>query len=110
MFCVPSMTSATAHQQRIALTGIGLTAPNGNSLREYREALLGGKSGVRDYEIRYVGKTLAGICDFDELRYQRKKEVRRGTRAGSIGIYCAQEAVADSGINWANIDRERVGV
>jgi 3-oxoacyl-[acyl-carrier-protein] synthase II len=104
------MTSTAADHQRIVLTGIGLTAPNGNSLREYREALLGGKSGVQNYEIRYVGKTLAGVCDFDELRYQRKKEVRRGTRAGGIGIYCAQEAVADSGLDWANVDRERVGV
>ena len=33
-----------------------------------------------------------------------------GTRAGSIGIYCANEAIADSGIEWDQIDRERVGV
>ena len=102
--------SPTAENQRIVLTGIGLTAPNGNTLPEFRDALLNGRSGVRKYEIRYVGETLAGICDFDELKYQKKKEVRRGTRAGSIGIYCAQEAVADSGLDWPNIDRERVGV
>ena len=84
--------------------------PNGNSLPEFRGALLSGRSGVRKYEIRYVGDTLAGICDFDELKYQKRKEVRRGTRAGSIGIYCAQEAIADSGLDWANLDCERVGV
>jgi len=96
--------------QRIVITGIGLTAPNGNTLADYRAALLAGKSGVRKYEIRYVGETLAGVCDFDDLKYQKRKEVRRGTRAGGIGIYCAQEAVADSGLDWANLDRERVGV
>jgi 3-oxoacyl-[acyl-carrier-protein] synthase II len=104
------MVANAAESHRIVLTGIGLSAPNGNSLPEFREALLNGRSGVQKYEIRYVGNTLAGICDFDELKYQKRKEVRRGTRAGSIGIYCAQEAVADSGINWPNIDRERVGV
>ena len=104
------MTSTLDDHQRIVITGIGLTAPNGNSLPEFRDALLNGRSGVQKYDIRYVGETLAGICDFDELRYQKKKEVRRGTRAGSIGIYCAQEAVADSGLDWANIDRERVGI
>lgn len=104
------MTIAPDEQDRIVLTGIGLTAPNGDSLAEYRQALLDGRSGVREYEIRYVGKTLAGVCNFDELRYQKRKEVRRGTRAGSIGIYCAQEAVADAGLDWANLDRERVGV
>ncbi|REJ68979.1 MAG: beta-ketoacyl-[acyl-carrier-protein] synthase family protein [Planctomycetota bacterium] len=96
--------------QRIVITGIGLTAPNGNSLSEYRAALLAGQSGVQPYEIRYVGKTLAGICDFDELKYQRKKDLRRGTRAGSIGIYCAREAVADSGLDWDNVDPAQVGI
>ncbi len=92
------------------MTGIGLTAPNGNNLTEYREALLSRKSGVTNYEIRYFGKTLAGICHYDELRYQKRKEVRRGTRAGSIAIYCAREAVVDSGIDWENTDTSRVGV
>jgi 3-oxoacyl-[acyl-carrier-protein] synthase II len=104
------MISTVAEDGRIVITGIGLTAPNGNTLSEYREALLAGRSGVQDYEIRYVGKTLAGVCDFDELRYQKRKVLRRGTRAGSIGIYCAQEAVADSGLDWENVDRSRVGV
>ncbi len=96
--------------QRIVITGIGLTAPNGNDWPEYREALLNGRSGVSPYEIRYVGKTLAGICDFDEQRYQKRKEVRRGTRAGSIGIYCAREAVQHAGVDWEKVDKSRVGV
>jgi 3-oxoacyl-[acyl-carrier-protein] synthase II len=104
------MDSTLPDSQRIVLTGIGLTAPNGNSLPEFRDALLAGRSGVRKYTIRYVGDTLAGICDFDELKYQKRKDVRRGTRAGSIGIYCAQEAVADAGLDWPNVVRERVGV
>src|SRR5688572_211913 len=104
------MNSTAEDHQRIVITGIGLTAPNGNSLSEFRDALLTGRSGVRKYEIRYVGETLAGICDFDELRYQGRKDVRRGTRAGSIGIYCAREAVADSGVDWETINREQVGV
>jgi 3-oxoacyl-[acyl-carrier-protein] synthase II len=104
------MVHAAAESQRIVITGIGLTAPNGNSLSEFRDALLNARSGVKPYDIRYVGPTLAGICDFDELKYQKRKEVRRGTRAGSIGIYCAQEAVSDSGLDWSNLDRERVGV
>ena len=95
---------------RIVITGVGLTSPNGNTLGEYRQALLTGRSGVQPYEIRYVGKTLAGICNFDELRYQSRRNVRRGTRAGSIGIYCANEAIADAGLDWPNIDPQRVGV
>ena len=57
-----------------------------------------------------MGQVLAGVCRFDELRYQRKKDLRRGTRAGSISIYCAQEAVKDSGLDWATLPKDRVGV
>lgn len=96
--------------QRIVITGIGLTAPNGNSLSEFRESLLNGKSGVQDYEIRYFGKTFAGVCDFDERKHQTRKDRRRGTRAASAGIYCANEAVIDSGIDWENTDKSRVGI
>jgi 3-oxoacyl-[acyl-carrier-protein] synthase II len=96
--------------QRIVITGVGLTAPNGNSLGEFRDSLLACRSGVAPYEIRYVGQTLAGICHFDELKYQKKKDVRRGTRAGSVGIYCAREALADAGVDWPNTDKAQVGV
>ena len=97
-------------QDRIVITGIGLTSPNGNSLAEFRQNLLDGKSGVVNYETRYIGPVLAGVCNFDELRYQKKKDIRRGTRAGSIAVYCANEAVRDSGLNWPSVARDRVGV
>ncbi|MFM9709692.1 beta-ketoacyl synthase N-terminal-like domain-containing protein, partial [Streptomyces galilaeus] len=57
-----------------------------------------------------MGPVLAGVCNFDELRYQKRKEVRRGTRAGSISIYCAREAIQDSGLDWAQVPKDRVGV
>jgi 3-oxoacyl-[acyl-carrier-protein] synthase II len=104
------MIRSVQDDERIVITGVGLTAPNGDSLSEFRAALLAGRSGVEPYNIRYVGDTLAGVCHFDELRYQNRKDLRRGTRAGSIGIYCAREAVADSGVDWENINREQVGV
>jgi 3-oxoacyl-[acyl-carrier-protein] synthase II len=95
---------------RIVITGIGLTAPNGNNLIEFRQNLLNGVSGVKEYETRYMGKVLAGVCDFDELKYQKKKERRRGTRVGSVSIYCSREAFSDANIDLESIDRSRVGV
>ena len=95
---------------RVVITGVGLTTPNGDDLAEFRSSLLRGVSGVVPWNIRYVGDTLAGVCDFDALRYQKKKELRRGTRAGSISIYCANEALRDAGIELASVDRSRVGV
>lgn len=95
---------------RIVITGVGLAAPNGNSLDEYRRNVLSGVAGIRRIEMRYMGQVLAGKCDFDVLRYQRRKEARVGTRAGSISIYCAREALADAGIDWEAADKERAGI
>ncbi len=104
------MIRSAQDEHRIVITGLGLTAPNGDNLADYRAALLAGKSGVEPYHIRYVGDTLAGVCHFDELKYQKRKELRRGTRAGSVAIYCSNEAIQDSGIEWSQVDRSRVGV
>jgi 3-oxoacyl-[acyl-carrier-protein] synthase II len=96
---------------RVVITGVGLTSPLGDSLPELRRALLEGRSGVSRWEIRHVGETLAGVCSFDALRHQSKKAVRRGTRAGSIAIWCAAEALADAGRALAELpERSRVGV
>jgi len=96
--------------QRIVITGAGLTAPNGNSLPEFRASLLEGRSGIRPFKTRYIGDVLAGVCDFDALRYQKRKDVRRGTRAGSIAVFCAQEAVLDASLDWPSVPRDRVGI
>ena len=96
--------------QRIVMTGIGLTSPAGNDLATLRDNLLNGRSGVQDYEIRYVGKTLDGVCDFPPTQYQTKKDVRRGTRAGAVGIWAANQAVANSGLDWSNVDKSSVGI
>ena len=98
---------------RIVITGVGLASPNGDSLPEFRANLLAGVSGVEPWEIRHVGQTLAGVCHFDPLRWQKKKELRRGTRAGSIAIYCAREALLDAGIALERLPpaaRARTGV
>jgi len=97
-------------KDRIVITGIGLTAPNGNNLEEFRKSLLEGRSGVRAFNTRYMGDVLAGVCDFDTTLYQKKKDVRRGTRAGSISVYCANEALKDSKLDLKDFDSFKVGV
>ncbi len=97
-------------RKRIVITGVGLTAPNGNNLSEFRESLLSGRSGVTTIEVRYIGEVPAGVCDFNEYLYQKKKVRRRGTRAGSIAIWCANEAFTDAGLDIASEDTSRVGV
>jgi 3-oxoacyl-[acyl-carrier-protein] synthase II len=99
------------HQNsRVVITGVGLTAPNANNLQDFREALLNQKSGITDMEVRYMGKVAAGKCNFDEYLYQKKKTRRRGTRAGSISIYCSHEALKDSGLSPESLVKNRTGI
>lgn len=95
---------------RIVITGIGLTAPNGNTLADYRKNLLSGCANLQTIDMRYMGQVPAGVCNFDPKKYQTRKELRVGTRAGSIAIYCAHEAIANSGLDFEAFDKSRCGV
>lgn len=94
----------------IAITGIGLTAPGSNDLASFRQQLLEGRGGISHIETRHMGKVHAGVCDFDELKYQKRKALRRGTRAGSISIFCSHQALEDAKLNIEELDRSRIGV
>ena len=97
------------YSERVVITGVGLTAPNGETLDAFRRNLLGGVSGITTIETRFMGRVLAGVCRFEELKYHTKKDRRRGTRAGSISIYCAHEAIRRAEIDLERLDRSRVG-
>ena len=94
----------------IVITGVGLTSPIGNDLATFRSNLLEGKSGVGWIEPRYMDRVPAGSCDFEATRHQSRKNARRGTRAGSISIYCAREAFLDAGLDIDSMDTTRIGV
>lgn len=97
-------------EKRIVITGVGLTSPIGNDLQTMRKNLLESQSGIVEREIRYMGKRPVGLCDFDEFKYQKKKTRRRGTRAGSISIYCANEALKDARVDITKTDKSSVGI
>jgi len=95
---------------RIVITGIGLAAPNASHLKEFREKLINGISEIQEVEFRYFGKAPAGICTFPETLYRKKKENKKGTRAGCLGVYCANEALKDGNLDIRRYDRSRIGV
>jgi len=96
--------------RRIVITGIGLAAPNGSTLQEYREKLINGVSEIQEIELRYFGKAPAGICSFPETLYRKKKENKKGTRAGCLGVYCANEALKNGNLDIARYDSSKIGV
>lgn len=110
LFYGNQFVKAMMQRPRIVITGIGLTAPNGNSLEDYRANLLAGVAKIQRIPMRYMGEVNAGVCDFDPKRYQKRKDLRTSTRAAQIAIYCSREAIANADIAWDDVARDRVGV
>ena len=106
----PEKMIPSVDNQRIVITGVGLTAPGAANLTDFRANLLAGTSGVTTIDLRYMGTHPAGICTFAETRYRKKRENSRGTRAGCIGVYCANEALNDAAIDFSEYDRAATGV
>jgi len=103
------MSNRPEHE-RIVITGVGLASPNASNLSEYREKLLAGQSEITTIDLRYMESAPAGVCRFEETKYRKKKENKRGTRAGCIGVYCANEALVDAGIDFSVYEKARTGV
>ncbi|EKD35291.1 MAG: hypothetical protein ACD_75C01964G0016 [uncultured bacterium] len=95
---------------RIVITGIGLAAPNASTLKEFRQKLVNGTSEIKEIDLRYFGKAPAGICSFPETLYRKKKENKKGTRAGCLGVYCANEALRDGKLDISTYSPARIGV
>ncbi len=97
---------------RIVITGVGLTCPGANSLAEFRHNLLQNKSFLSQREVGDLGTVPAGICHFNEEKYLSKKMRKRGTRSGSIAVYCAREALQHAGLELESgpYAPDRIGV
>jgi 3-oxoacyl-[acyl-carrier-protein] synthase II len=99
-----------AHHHRVVITGVGLAAPGASNLQEFRKQVLDGKSGIQEIDLRYFGTAPAGLCSIPETKYRKKKENKKGTRAGCLGVYCAHEALLDAGLEQSIYDKARTGV
>ncbi len=98
------------HYPRIVITGVGLVAPNADNLEDYRQKLIQGVSEIQEVDLRYFGKAPAGVCSFPETKYRKKKENKKGTRAGCIGVYCANEAIDAAKLDLSSYDASKIGV
>ncbi len=73
--------------RRIVITGIGLAAPNGANIQEYREKLINGISEIQEIELRYFGKAPAGdmfISGNTLSKEERKQERHPGRLPWSV--------------------------
>jgi 3-oxoacyl-[acyl-carrier-protein] synthase II len=102
------------NRRKVVITGMGTLNPLGNSVDEFWEAALAGKSGVdyltqvdsTGYEIHIAGE----VKNFVPEEYIDRKEARRMARFSQLAIAAARQAIDQAKLNMANIDAYRVGV
>lgn len=100
--------------KRVVITGMGALTPIGNSVAEYWDGLLAGKSGASLITLfdasKFKTKFACEVKNFDPGVYLDRKEARKLDRFSQLAIASSEEAVTDAGLREANPDPDRVGV
>lgn len=98
--------------RRVAITGIGLCTPIGDSLDEVSEAMRTDVSGVRVQErwaaIGHLATRLGGECGELKLAGCDRKKVRSMGRVARLALKATERALADAGI--ADVGDPRIGL
>jgi len=102
-------------RKRIVITGLGAVTPVGNDVVTFWEALVAGRSGagpITTYDTSELAVRIAAeVKGFDPDAVLGRKEAKRTDRFTQLVLAAAQEAVADSGFDFAgNGDNQNVGV
>lgn len=100
--------------KRVVVTGMGALTPIGNSLNEYWEALLNGKSGaapIQQFDASLFKTQFAcEVKNFNAEDFIDRKEARKLDQFSQYAMVSASEAMADSAIMESNPNVDRIGV
>jgi 3-oxoacyl-[acyl-carrier-protein] synthase II len=100
--------------KRVVITGMGALTPLGQSVDEYWQGLLQGKSGVGPMTLAdptdFPCKISGEVTGFDPGQYINPKEARRMARFSQLAVGAAGLAIEDAGLNLSDEDAERLGV
>ena len=101
-------------RRRVAVTGLGLISPVGNSVSDGWSSVRDGKSGIApidSFDVSAFSTRFGGeIRNFEIEQYLEPKEARKCDPFIHYGIAATEQAIADSGIATGNVDPQRVGV
>src|SRR6185295_6134989 len=90
----------TEGERTVAVTGIGLVTPAGDSVDAFWDTLLAGRSMARNVEHIDVSESpirFGGECDFDPRPILSEKDMRRSDRNTQLAIVAAEHALTDAG-------------
>jgi 3-oxoacyl-[acyl-carrier-protein] synthase II len=100
--------------RRVVVTGLGALTPLGNTLKEYWEGLVSGRSGAapitRFDASKFKTRFACEVKGFNPEDFIERKEARKMDPYTQFAVVCADEAIQDSGLDMEKVDRERIGV
>ncbi|WP_260293865.1 beta-ketoacyl-ACP synthase II [Sedimenticola hydrogenitrophicus] len=100
--------------RRVVITGLGMVAPVGHTVKEAWESILAGKSGIQPithFDIEPFSVHFGGpIYGFDVTQYVPKKDVRKMDKFIHYGIAAGSQAIEDSGLEITDETASRIGV
>jgi len=100
--------------KRAVITGLGAITPIGNTIPEYWSNLIAGTSGAatitRFDPSVFKTRFACEVKGFDPLNFFERKDVKRFDRYAQFAMVAADEAIADSGLDAPEIDKELIGV
>lgn len=100
--------------RRVVITGMGAVTPIGNSLDEYWEGLINGKSGAnliqRFDTTNFKTRFACEVKNFDAEKFIDKKSIKRMDPFTHYALASAIMAMEDSAIDLEKTDTERFGV
>jgi 3-oxoacyl-[acyl-carrier-protein] synthase II len=100
--------------KRVVVTGLGALTPIGNTLNEYWDALLSGKSGaapIQQFDASLFKTHFAcEVKNFNIEDFMDKKEARKLDQFSQFAMVSASEAMADSGLMESDANHDRIGV
>ncbi|MCI0839937.1 MAG: beta-ketoacyl-ACP synthase II [Chloroflexi bacterium] len=99
---------------RVVVTGMGAITPIGNSVQEFWDSAVAGKSGLgilstfdhSAYPVHVAGE----VKDFDPQKYMDRRVARRMARFSQFAMAATTEAVRQADLDLEDTDRDRVGV
>jgi 3-oxoacyl-[acyl-carrier-protein] synthase II len=102
------------YERRVVVTGLGVVSPVGNDVPTAWDNLIHGRSGLREitkFDVaRYEAKAAGEVRDFRAAEWMDPKAVRRSESAMWFGVAAGKQALADSGFEITDENREDVGV
>ncbi len=101
-------------KRRVVISGTGVISPLGNDVETLWSNVKNGKSGIQSIELEEfqgINTRIAGLVqDFDAPSYFDKKELSKYDLFVQYAYAAAKQAIDQSDISSAQVDKERIGV